>query len=124
MDFFNDLKPVIFMLLAVGVILGLLSPRKAIGRILAMVILVPMAVGIGGGYLKTFVENAATPADFAILLAGVLLVIIVLLRILLGKEIFTHIIGNFIYDILKESFFMFFRLLGRLGRFLSGGAPR
>jgi len=107
----NSIKLLMLMLVSFGVMLGFIRLAR-LPQILVRILIIPMVLGIlfamgrqGWGELP--------PVQQAMALLVVLPIgLIILLRIALGKEIFKHVIGNLVYDLLKNGFFFFFRLIG------------
>ncbi len=109
----DPLKPLLLALLGLGVVLGLVSKQqvlRTIGRMIFFPVLLAVILTYGKQiwiHMDSFSQMAVA---VAILLAG----IVFLLKIVLGKELFTDVLGNFIYDVLKTVVLFPFRLIKRI----------
>lgn len=88
------------ILIAFGLILGFFSRQQAfkkLGRVLLITAFLPVFISIGKNHFNQLPLEQKFIFSI-IVFGGVLLVI---LRILLGSDIFKNVIGNFIYNGLK-----------------------
>jgi hypothetical protein len=88
------------IIIAFGLILGFFTKEQAfrkLGRVLLIVALMPVFIDIGKNHFNQLPLEQKVILSI-IVLTGVLLMI---LRILLGSDIFKNVISNFIYDGLK-----------------------
>lgn len=98
------------MLTGFGVMLGVVriaSVPMFLARILLLPLLLVTFWNVGRQWW-----NLLPPGE-RVLICIVLLPVgmIVLMRLVLGKDLFKHILGNFIYDALKWSFLKFWRIV-------------
>lgn len=105
----------VIILLAFGLIFGIFSREQVfrkIGRVLLIVALSPILLGAGKNYYAQLppVQKVVLP------ILIIPLVLILLLRLLLGKDLFSDIIGNFFYDGIKFIVSLPFRIASRLIR--------
>lgn len=103
------------LLIAFGLILGFLSKGQAfkkLGRVLLIVALAPIFIGVGKTYYYQM-PQAQKIILFLIIIPGGTLII---LRILLGKDIFNNVLGSFIYDAIKAVFTFPFKIISKLIR--------
>lgn len=113
-----QLKQLIIVLIGLGLILRFLTRQQAL-RKLGMVLLTtaffPFIVSFGQNFYYQL-----TPIQKVGLIAFLLpLTVFIILRILLGKDLFNNIAGNFIYDGLKAVMIFPFRIITRLIRRLN-----
>jgi len=112
-ELYNSIKLLMLMLVSFGVILGFIRLAR-LPQILVRILIIPVVLGIifamgrqGWGQLPPLQQAMA-------LLVVLPIGLIILLRMVLGKEIFKHVIGNLVYDLLKNGFFFFFRFIGAM----------
>jgi hypothetical protein len=106
----QSIKVLLIMLTGFGVMLGIVR-LASVPLILARILIFPLFLGI----LLTAGRqwwDLLPPAERAFMCLVLLPVgMIVFLRVILGKNLFTQILGHFIYDVLKWSFFKFWRIV-------------
>lgn len=107
---FAQLRVLIFLLLIFGFTVGVVSKKK-ITRFIAGMIFMPTLVAIVFHYIKQ-VRAAMDPTSSLLFTIGILVVgLILVLRFLLGKDIWHSVAGDFVYDVLKWIFFLPFRIV-------------
>ena len=109
----QSIKVLLIMLTGFGVMLGIVR-LASVPLILARILILPLFLGI---LLTTGRQwwDLLPPAERAFMCLVLLPVgMIVFLRLILGKTLFTQISGHFIYDVLKWSFFRFWRIVGNI----------
>lgn len=98
----RSLAPLFVLGLALAVILGLIAPRRVpgiLGRFFLLPLLVAFLLSLGWQSLR-----AASPwTQLLLLLTLGPVVLVVLLRLLLGQALFTHLLGDLLYDLLKTA---------------------
>lgn len=103
----NELRQSITLLLVLGLafaaMLGVIAPRRVPG-ILGRILLLPLLLGVLFAVLGQLFREASPLMQLVLLLGLGPIALVVLLRIVLGKSLFTHILGNLIYDLLKAAF--------------------
>ncbi len=105
----------IILLIAFGLIFGFFTREQAfrkLGKVLIMAALLPVFISL----FKTCLSQLSFEKKIIFLAVFGLIGIFVLLRILLGKSIFNHFLGNFAYDGLKAVFLFPFKIISRLIR--------
>lgn len=116
----GSLAPLFVLGLALAVILGLIAPRRVPG-ILGRFFLLPLLVA-ALLFLTWQSLRAASPwTQLVLLLTLGPVVLVVLLRLMLGQGLFTHILGDLLYDLLKAAFFGAWRAGTALSRLLVHG---
>lgn len=109
----TDLKPLFLVLMAFGLMLGLLS-RKKVFKAIGRMIFLPMLFWVLFNYINRFYNNLNTFPQVLFLVVFSILILVAILRLTLGKTVFTDVLGNFIYDLLKAFFLLPFRLMTKL----------
>lgn len=107
--------PLIIIIIAFGLILGFLSRKQAfnkLGRILIIAALSPVLISISKNTFSQLPSWQKPLVAIVFLAAGLFLI----LRILLGKDLFNNIAGNFIYDGLKAVITFPFRIISGMIR--------
>jgi len=117
-EILNLLKPVLLVIFALAIVLGLMSPKK-LPKILAMWILGPLLFAIGIGYFKSFFSQTNSWQQLLIIAVGAFVVIVIGARLIFGKGIYHAVAGEFIYDVLKSVILLPFRILHGIGRIFS-----
>lgn len=112
----NDIRVIVAVLLAIGMIVGLVSRGSFFKRLLLM-----LAVAVFGSFLWAWASqwwNGFSPFMRWLVLAGVIVGWIVLLLVgtKFGREVLASMIGDFLYDALKA----LVTFPGRLLRFFRG----
>lgn len=109
----NVLKYLLLMIMALGLIVGLVS-RRQVFRTIGGMIFFPILIAIIYTYGKN-IFNQMDSINQLITAAIILFIgILIVLRILFGAQILTHLAGNFIYDILKALFLFPFRIMQKI----------
>ncbi|MFQ5752502.1 MAG: hypothetical protein ACE5HI_10940 [bacterium] len=109
-EILNLLKPVVLLVVAFGLTLGLVSGKK-LPKMFAMWILGPLLFAIGLSYFKGFLSQASPLQQILIITITVVVAILVGLRFTLGKHIFQGVVADFIYDVLKFVFLLPLRII-------------
>jgi hypothetical protein len=100
-DFLNTVAPLIIILAGLGIMLGILSPWRALKIVGVSLIIIPLIIAVSIPILKELLSQANTPTEIALLIAIGFILLAFFLRLLLGKQIFFNIVGSFIYDVFK-----------------------
>ncbi len=111
----NEIRVLMITIIGLGLILGLISNRKAfalIARVLLMAALLPIGIAV---IQPAFSQLSLFERIITILIVS-LIGLVLILRIVLGKILFTEIVGHFLYDVLKVVVLFPFRVLARLLR--------
>lgn len=94
------LKQIYLVLLGVAVVIGLISLKKAMKKILRM-LLVPIALVIGWYLIQQIWHNLSPTQQFLTVVFGVLCLLgYLLFGTRFGRDVLISIIGNFLYDLL------------------------
>lgn len=106
----SSIKVLIFILMAIGLIFGLVSKAR-IGKYILGLVFIPIVLGVIWTIFKGAYSGMS--ALQSMLFATIILVVglVVVLRILLGKELWSTVVGNFIYDVIKWLFLLPFRMI-------------
>lgn len=112
---FNAFRLLIILCTALGVILGIIK-RNALPRRLMMILFTPLLIAIALSILKGMASGMNIFGQM--LLWGVVLIVglALILRLLLGRELFQHVVGSFVYDVLKWFVKLPFRLFRAISR--------
>ena len=105
----------VILFIAFGLMLGFFTKGQALrklGRVLLIAAFVPIFIGVGKGYFYQLSSGQKLIFAVAVSTVG----IFVVLRILLGKDLFNEVMGRFIYDGLKAIFLLPFRIIGKFIR--------
>lgn len=104
------IKLLLIMLTGFAVMLGIVR-LASVPMILARIIILPIFLGIlwnVGFHWWSLLPPGKRVFVFLVLFpVGMILI----MRLILGRDLFRHILGNFIYDVLKWTFFQIWRLL-------------
>jgi hypothetical protein len=106
----NAFTLVIYLGLALGVMFGLVKPRR-FGKFIISLVIGPVLVGaaytLGRDVLMTF-----SPAErVAIIAIALIPATLVLLRLVLPRDIWAGVVSGFIYDALKWLFMLPIKLI-------------
>jgi hypothetical protein len=107
----QSVKVLLIMLTGFGVMLGLVR-LASVPRMLARLLILPLFLGILWNAGRQWWRLSPPGERGLICLALFPVGLIVLMRLILGKDLFMQILGHFIYDALKWSFFQFWRIVG------------
>jgi hypothetical protein len=107
------LQLIVLMVVAYGLMLGLVSRKKAysvVVRLILVAAFAPVLIGIARNSFQTL------PWDHKLLVLAIAMagLLVVLARILLGSKLFTEVAGHALYDVLKALFLLPFRVWNRL----------
>lgn len=105
-----NLKLLFIMLIGFGVMVGLIR-ISSLPRIFARLLIGSFLIGILFSIGREYWQQLAGPWQWLILMLVLPLFLIILLRVILGAKLFRHVLGSFIYDMLKHGFLLFFRLI-------------
>jgi hypothetical protein len=112
----QSIKVLLIMLTGFGVMLGIVRVAS-VPLILARILILPLFLGILWNVGRQW-WNLLPPGERALVFLVLFPVgMIALMRLILGKDLFRHVLGNFIYDVLKWSFFQFWRIVGLVVNF-------
>lgn len=100
---YTSLKQLFLILLGIGVMVGLVSRKKAL-RIMLRMLLMPFVLLIGWYFLLP-VWQQLTPLQcfIAILIAVPATAWYLLVHTAFGREVLASILGNFFYDVMRHS---------------------
>lgn len=119
----SGFAPLMYVLLALGIILGLVKPRR-LGRFAAGLVIGPVLASIA---LTAGNELFASLSLVQKILAVVLVLIIgvpMLLWVVLPRDIWAGVVSGFLYDVLKSIFMLPVRLIGWAYYFIKRRALR
>lgn len=107
----SSLAPLILVVLAFGILLGLTKPRR-IGKFAVGVLVGPLLIAIAfTAGREIFDSLPVTQKILFALLAGVGLLVLIL-RFALPRDVWAGVTADFIYDVLKFVVLLPFRILG------------
>lgn len=113
MTLFPGLPLLIFILLALGIMLGVVKPKR-MGKFLLWLILGPVLTGVAFALGKQ-VFASLTPLQQAIfVILGSVAAFAIVLRLVLPKGVWDSLLGDLIYDLLRSVMLLPFRMLGWL----------
>jgi hypothetical protein len=107
----QSIKVLLIMLTGFGVMLGIVR-LASVPLILARILILPLFLGILWSVGRQWWGLLSSGERALMFLVLFPVGMIALMRLILGKDLFRHILGNFIYDVLKWSFFQFWRIVG------------
>ena len=112
---FDAFRMLVILCTAFGVILGIVKP-KTLPRRLTMILFMPLLIAIVLSFLKGM--SAGMNVVEQMLLWSIVLIVgfVLILRFLLGRELFQHVLGHFVYDVLKWFVRLPFRLFRAISR--------
>lgn len=112
----ESLKVLFLVVIGLGVTVGLIK-LNALPKIFFRLLIAPIVIGVlytvglqHWQQLPHFYQQAA-------LIVLLPVALIVVLRVILGADLFREILGNFLYDLLKTLFLALWRLLAQLFMF-------
>ncbi len=94
------MKLTIFTLLALGVIVGLVQPRRAV-RFLALTLIVPVLALVALNVTRDTLSTLPPLQRIAVIVVGLVVVCLVLLRLLLPQGVWAGVVSHVIYDGIK-----------------------
>lgn len=109
----SSFAPLVLIVLALGVLLGVTKPGR-VGKLVVGLLVGPVLIGIaltiGRGIL-----DGLTPIQKALflLLAGAAALVLIL-RLALPRDVWAGVTADFVYDLLKFTVLLPFRILGFL----------
>ena len=106
----GPLKLLILVMLAMGLMVGLVS-KKRIARYIAGIIFLPVLLYSVFSFFKGVLHNMGQVQSILLALAILLIGALVVMRLVLGHEIWSTVVGNFIYDVFKWIITLPFRIL-------------
>ncbi|MBW2135840.1 MAG: hypothetical protein JRG72_11560 [Deltaproteobacteria bacterium] len=108
-ELITAIKQLLIMLVGFGVILGLIRVSR-LPKILARILILPIILGMlyAAGH-QWWVQLPAVQQQL-VLIVLLPVALVILLRLVLGAELFREVLGNFIYDLLKNGFILLFNL--------------
>jgi len=110
-----NLKLLFIMLVGFGVMVGLIR-ISSLPKIFARILIGSFLIGILFSVGREYWHQLTAPWQWLILMLLMPLFLVILLRVILGANLFRHVLGSFIYDMLKQGFLLFFRLVSNLAK--------
>ena len=110
MQVLSSLKPIIYMILVLGCMLGLIS-FKVLPRKLAMWAISPILFAVALSIFKGFFTDVVDWRLVLLVVGGTTLLILILGRLLLGRNISQGVASNFFYDVIKVFLFLPYYLI-------------
>ncbi len=107
------MAPLVILLIAFGLILGFFTKNQALrrlGRVLAVASFTPILIDAGGNYFFRLSLEQKLILAALVSVAGVLVV----LRILVGKSMFSRVMGKAVHDGIKAVFLFPFKMIVKL----------
>jgi len=109
----QSIKVLLIMLTGFGVMLGIVRVAK-VPLILSRILILPLFLGILLNIGRQWWSLMSSGERALVCLVLMPVGMVVLMRLVLGKALFTEILGHFIYDVLKWCFFLFWRIVGSI----------
>lgn len=97
------IKLTLFMLLALGVIVGLVQPRRAV-RFLALSLFVPVIALVALNVTRDTLSTLGPVQRLGLIVLGLVVVSFVLLRLVLPQGVWAGVLSHVIYDGIKLAF--------------------
>jgi len=97
------------MLVGFGVILGLIRVSR-LPKILARILILPIILGMLYAAGRQWWGQLPALQQQLVLIVLLPVALVILLRLVMGAELFREVLGNFIYDLLKNGFILLFNL--------------
>ena len=119
MQVLSSFKPIIYMILVLGCMLGLIS-FKVLPRKLAMWAISPILFAMALSTFKGFFTDVVDWRLILLVVGGTTLLILILGRLLLGRNISQGVASNFFYDVIKVFLFLPYYLIKLVIRILFG----
>lgn len=101
----NAFTLLIYLALALGIVVGLVKPRR-FGRFLLGLLIGPILIGIALTSGRQVFESLSPLQKIAIITIGVIPAVLVLLRIVLPRDVWAGVVSGFVYDLLKWVFLL------------------
>jgi hypothetical protein len=102
-----------FILIALGITIGLVKPRR-MGRLVIWLIFGPALIGVGFNMGKQIFWTLSPVQQILFIILVPVGAIVILLRLVLPRDVWANVLGNFIYDLLKFVVLLPFRMIGWL----------
>ncbi len=121
LEMLSQFRVLVLLLLTFGLTIGIVSGKR-VGKFIAGMIFMPLLLMVAFTYIQKVRVTLDPAMSLLFTIAILFAVLIIVLRLLLGKQIWHGVVADFVYDLLKWLVLLPFRIVRRIfGRTTKGG---